>query len=228
MSPVTSTDLAFHDWTIEQREIDRHVARRGRQHAFESVDPVRTALVVIDVVPFFAHESPYVRGIVPNVNALADELRLSGGTVAWVVPGYQAPSATEREFFGDVVAESYARSGGEGEPAERLWSGLAVATEDLVVEKTARSAFFPGRSALPDLLTQRGLDTVLVTGTVANVCVEASVRDAATLGYRVILVADAVAAMRDQDLNATLHTVYRSFGDVRSTAEVLELIRSGS
>lgn len=221
---MTSTDLAFHDWAIEEREIRRHVSRRGRQHAFETIDPSRTALVVIDVVPFFADESAYVRGIVANVNALAGGLRSAGGTVAWVVPGYQEPSATEREFFGDVVAESYARSGGDGEPAARLWSDLAVADDDLVAEKTARSAFFPGRSALPDLLADRGIDTVVVTGTVANVCVEASVRDAATLGYRVILVADAVAAMRDQDLNATLHVVYRSYGDVRSTSEVLGLI----
>lgn len=49
-------------------------------------------------------------------------------------------------------------------------------------------------------------------------------RDASTLGYRVIMVADSNAAMRDQDHNATLHTIYRSFGDVRSTAEVIGMI----
>jgi hypothetical protein len=40
------------------------------------------------------------------------------------------------------------------------------------------------------------------------------------------MVADANAAMRDQDHNATLHTIYRSFGDVRSTAEVIGVIES--
>jgi nicotinamidase-related amidase len=49
-------------------------------------------------------------------------------------------------------------------------------------------------------------------------------RDASTLGYRVIMEADANAAMRDEDLNATLHTIYRSFGDVRPTGEVLRLL----
>ncbi len=39
-----------------------------------------------------------------------------------------------------------------------------------------------------------------------------------------IFVADANAAMRDQDLSATLHTIYRSFGDVRTTTEVIDLI----
>ena len=55
-------------------------------------------------------------------------------------------------------------------------------------------------------------------------CCESSARDASTLGYRVVLVADANAAMRDQDHNATLHTIYRSFGDVRPTREVVELL----
>jgi nicotinamidase-related amidase len=66
---------------------------------------------------------------------------------------------------------------------------------------------------------------VIVTGTVTNVCCESSARDASTLGYRVILVADGTAARRDEDHNATLHTIYRSFGDVRTTDEVVGLIR---
>ena len=38
------------------------------------------------------------------------------------------------------------------------------------------------------------------------------------------MVADANAARRDEDHNATLYTIYRTFGDVRPTFEVLELI----
>lgn len=38
------------------------------------------------------------------------------------------------------------------------------------------------------------------------------------------MVADANAAKCDQDLNATLHTIYRSFGDVRTTDEPIDLL----
>jgi nicotinamidase-related amidase len=217
-------DVATHDWFVEQRELERHEERRGRRHAYEQLEPRRTALVVVDVVPFFVRESAYVRGIVPRVNALAACLRHAGGVVAWVVPGFVEPSRKDREFFGDEVAERYARSGGEGPPASRLDRSLDVAAADLVVEKTARSAYFPGSSPLPGLLAERGVDTLVVAGTVTNVCVEHTVRDASSAGLRVILVADACAAMRDRDHNATLHVVYRSYGDVRSTDEVLRLI----
>ena len=227
MTSSAPTDVAHHDWFVEEREYRRHEARRGRRHAYEHLDPTRTALVVIDVVPFFARESPYVRGILPRVNALADGVRAAGGVVAWVVPGYTEPTPKDREFFGDVVAEAYARSGGEGAPVDRLDPGLAVAAGDVVVEKLARSAWFPGSSALPDLMAERGVDTIVVAGTVTNVCVEATVRDASTTGMRVVLVADACAAGTDRDHNATRHVVYRSYGDVRSTEEVLGLLATG-
>jgi nicotinamidase-related amidase len=122
------------------------------------------------------------------------------------------------------MAATLGRSGGEGPLRQRLWHEFEVDDADLLVEKSATSALFPGRSPLPELLAQRGADTVLITGTVTNVCCESSARDASTLGYRVIVVADGNAARRDEDHNATLHTVYRTFGDVRSTGEVLALI----
>ena len=48
---------------------------------------------------------------------------------------------------------------------------------------------------------------------------ESSARDAGPLGYRVIMVADANVARRDEDHNATL---YRTFVDMRPTADILE------
>jgi nicotinamidase-related amidase len=215
-----------HDWLIEDREYARQEQRRGRRHAFEVIEPARTAVVVIDMVPFFVAEMEYARGIVPNISRITDCVRRTGGTVAWVLPGTPDPSAVADEFFGPDVATMYRRSGGNGPLRERLWHELEVHDHDLVVEKTAPSAFFPGRSPLSELLGARGIDTVLITGAVTNVCCESTARDASTLGYRVIMVADGNAARRDQDHNATLHTIYRSFGDVRSTSDVLQLIET--
>lgn len=219
-------DVAHHDWFIEPREVDRQVARRGRVHAYEQLAPRMTALVIVDVVPFFVEESAYVRGIVPTINRLATHLRAHGGTVAWVVPRTTSPTPRAREFYGDEVAERYAHSGGDGTPRERLWPGLDVHEADVVADKPGPSAFFPGTCDLHDELTTRGITTLLVTGTVTNVCVESTVRDAAALDYRVVLVADACAAVRDQDHNATLHVVYRSFGDVRSADGVIGLLEA--
>ena len=216
-----------HDWRIEPREYERHESRRGRRHGFEHIAPRRTALIVIDMVPFFVEANPYTAGIVANIARLAETLRTAGGTVAWVVPAATPPSPARVEFLGPDIAERYRQSGGGGAPRDRLWHELTPDRTDLVVEKTAASPFFVGASPLHEMLRSRGVDTVIVTGTVANVCCESTVRDAAELGYRTIMVADANSAQRDADLNATLHTVYRSFGDVRPTVELLDLIEGG-
>jgi nicotinamidase-related amidase len=227
MESTSAVTPLLHHWHIETREYARQESRRGRRHAFEHLDPSRTALVVVDMVPFFLEEGGHTQGIVPNVSSLADALRAAGGTVVWVLPGAGEPSAVSDEFLGPEIARMFRASGGEGPLRDRVWREFEIQDEDLLVEKTAASAFFPGRCELPSMLADRGTDTVLITGTVANICCESSARDASTLGYRVIMVADANAARRDQDLNATLHTVYRTFGDVRPTSEVLGLIAGG-
>lgn len=216
--------MTSHAWFIEEREYRRQEARRGRRHAFDHLDPVRTCLVVVDMVPFFVAESEYCQGIVANIGRIASTLRAEGGTVAWVLPGAGLPNFVSDEFFGARQAEVFRRSGGEGPLAGRLWHEFELSPADLLVEKTAPSAFFPGHCDLPEMLRTRSVNTVIITGTVTNVCCESSARDAATLGYRVIMVADANAARRDQDHNAALHTIYRSFGDVRTTDEVIGLI----
>ena len=112
-------------------------------------------------------------------------------------------------------------------PDNPLWPGLHAHPGDLWAEKTASSAFFPGRSPWPEMLSRRGIETVLIAGTATNVCCEASARDAATLGYRVIMLADANAGVNDAAHNATLTTIYRSYGDVRPVADVLRMIEIG-
>ena len=107
------------------------------------------------MVPFFLDENDYAKGIVPNIQLLASVLRSAGGTVARVLPGAVEPAAATLELLGPVIAELYNRSGGDGPLRDRVWHELDVATEDLLVEKTAASAFFPGRCQLPSLLAAR-------------------------------------------------------------------------
>ncbi|MFF1798280.1 hypothetical protein ACFVXQ_29390 [Kitasatospora sp. NPDC058263] len=62
---------------LPRREYARQERRRGRRHAYTRLDPARTALVVVDMVPFF--DGPYERGIIPQIEALAVALRRAGG-----------------------------------------------------------------------------------------------------------------------------------------------------
>ena len=59
-----------------------------------------------------------------------------------------------------------------------------VKPADEIVEKFRFSGFLPGTSELPDRLRARGFDTVLITGTVTNVCCESSARDAMMTNFK--------------------------------------------
>lgn len=177
---------------------------------------------MIDMVKFFVDGSQYARGIVPNLNNAALALREAGGIVAWIVPSAGVPSEWQTGFYGPEVAARYAASGGFGSPVERVASGLAVEEGDLVLEKSSASAFFPGHCDLHESLGQAGITRVVIAGTVTSVCCESTARDAATLGYEVIFLGDATADVSDAAHNASLRTVYRSFGDVRCVSGLFE------
>jgi nicotinamidase-related amidase len=214
-----------HAWKIPDREYQRMEARRGRRHAYTSLTPGRTALVIVDMVRFFVDGDSYGLGIVPQIQALAAGMRRAGGLVVWVLPVVpEQANDWGTEFYGPQTVELLRTSGGAGEVTGRLWPELVVEEGDQVVEKRGTSALFPGNSDLPRLLEARGVDTVIVGGKVTGVCVESTVRDAAALGYRAVLVADAAATYSDEAHNATLTVIYRSFGDVRTAAEVLALL----
>ena len=76
------------------------------------------------------------------------------------------------------------------------------------------------------MLRDRGLDTILVTGTVTNVCCESTARDAMMLNFRTVMVTDGNAAVTDEDHNASLAAFYLTFGDIMSTDMLIALPRA--
>src|SRR3954466_8340119 len=83
-------EAAMHTLSIPQSIVDRVVARRGREHVYDALDPAKTALVVVDMqnafmLPGVAHTlCPMAERIVPNINRLAHALRTAGGKVVWI------------------------------------------------------------------------------------------------------------------------------------------------
>ncbi len=222
----------MHKIDIPQYIIDRVTKARGKLHAFDQFLGPATALVVVDLqnvfmLPPYPTEVPLAREIVPNVNRLAAATRAAGGTVVWVQMTHQEEDQKNWSVFYDHVSNSANRGEGlkrlgRGTHGQALYDGLDVETIDLKVEKNRFSAFIQGSSDLDRLLKARGIDTVLVTGTVTNTCCESTARDAMMLNYKTVMVSDANAAATDDEHNATLVNMLRIFGDVMSTDEVIE------
>lgn len=91
--------------------------------------------------------------------------------------------------------------------------------DDIVLSKTSSSPF--NSTAIHQLLHNLGCDTLLVCGVVTNGCVEGTVRDASDLGYRVIMVDDACAAVTAALHQAAITNLDNAFCNCRPTREVV-------
>jgi ureidoacrylate peracid hydrolase len=227
----------MHKATVRQEIVDRVLARRGRYHWFEELDPRRTALLVIDMQELFcapggAAEVPGSRDIVEPINQLTGELRALGVPIVWVLhANSQTGGRSDWELFfnyvvADTVREKTLESLAPGR--QQVWSGLTVDPADCKIIKNRYSALIPGSSGLERLLRSLDIDTVLVAGTKTNVCCEATARDAMMLDFKVVMVSDCCAALSDDEHRAALENIIQQFGDVMSGDEVLDRLRRRS
>jgi ureidoacrylate peracid hydrolase len=226
-----------HHTKIRREILDRVLARRGRVHWFDTLDPAKTAAVIIDMQETFCApggpaEVPSARGIVGNINTLTAGLRMRGVPVIWVLhANARRGGATDWDmFFNYVVADDVRdRTIGSLAPGrQRVWGDLATVPQDQTIIKNRYSAFIAGSSSLERELRGRGIDTILVAGTKTNVCCEATARDAMMLDFKVVMVSDCCAALSEHEHQASLETIIQQFGDVLTTEEVFARLDSGS
>ena len=219
----------MHRLGLRPEIVERVTARRGRLRLYDSLDPSRTALLVIDMqnaflAPGAPIEVPQARAIVPGINHVAAALRPLGVTVVWVLHENAPDGSDWRGFFEVFVRpENRARAAAalsSGNPLQELWPGLAVEPADLRVAKNRYSAFL-GASRLGEMLAERKIETLLIAGTKTNVCCESTARDAMMLDYKVVLLSDCTAALSDEEHRATLENVVQQFGDVLTADEAL-------
>lgn len=224
----------MHEVRIPQKVLRQVTALRGRLHRWEKLSSARAALLVIDMqngflLPGMPFEVPAGREIIPNINRLAAVVRALGGRVVWVKMTLAGQESDWSVFFDGLAGRSPVKAMPDlfrpGNPGFDLHADLDVRGEDSVVVKTRFSAFHPRSPDLGKALADGGLDTVIITGTLTNICCESTARDAMMHNFKVVFMADATATLSDEEHNATLMNVLRAFGDVRTTEEVIAAIK---
>ncbi|MCI0623799.1 MAG: cysteine hydrolase [Acidobacteria bacterium] len=103
---------------------------------------------------------------------------------------------------------------------------IAPKPEDAVIDKLGYGAFH--RTKLDDTLRKLAVESLVVTGTVTQICVEETAREAFHYGYKTTLVSDAVSSYLPDLHAATLKNFALKFGWVSTTREVLGAMQSQS
>jgi ureidoacrylate peracid hydrolase len=200
----------------------------------ERLAPGNAALLVIDMQNDFCAEEGYIekavgrdasacRAIAARVMTLVDAARAASVPVLWVCANY-APEFVAPHFLLKQRERAIETVCCAPESWGAAFYGVSARPDEPVVEKHTYSAFV--KTALDGLLRARGVRSLIFTGVQTNVCVESSVRDAAALGYHIVVAEDAVASHTRELHDATLANVRIFFGDVVPAQTIAQAWRS--
>ena len=224
----------MHKPAIYPSVIARATERRGGMRIFDNLDVNRTAHIVVDLqngfmAPGQVAEIGTAREIVPSVNRISAALRDAGGLVVYIQNTFDAEaiagwSTYFNHFCTPARRQRMIDAFTPGAFGHDLWAGLDVLPEDLKVRKRRFGAFAPGASDLHEILQDRGIDTLIITGTASQVCCESTARDAMMMNYKVFFIADGNATFNDEEHNATLSALAHTFCDVVDTDTMVGII----
>lgn len=191
------------------------------------LDPLRTALVVVDMQNDFCSPQGAMASLGLDVSAndalvrrlpgFVDDLRRQGALVVWVRhverPDMVSPAEAVRREATGLARVPICAPGSWG---AQLVDALHPVDGDVSLEKWRFSAFVG--TPLPQILHAHGRDQIVVCGTAANVCVDSTVRDASMRGLRVVVPSDMVGWTRRHLADAALETLALYFGEVVASA----------
>ena len=207
----------------------------------DRLTPAHTALIVIDVQRYFVHpEYPFgkwVAGIIPggidayyqrvrdlvipNIQRLLEAARQRGLFIVFTEAGSLRPDGADLPGW---MRRHIAMSGAAvyppfSDPSCRVDDSVAPRPGELILQKTTSGPL--NSTKLDQTLRVLGIDTVIVTGVVTDVCVAQTAREFGDRDFNAIVVEDACASTDEARHKAALETIAITFGFVESTEQVL-------
>jgi biuret amidohydrolase len=154
-------------------------------------------MIVVDMQNDFVQEGapieiPRARAMVPRLNRLLNVCRAHQIPVIYihhVIRGGDIDAGRLADHH-EAIRNNHAIIAGT--PNVEIYDELKPQPGDLVVAKPRYSAFYG--TDLEAILRSKGIDTLIISGTVTNVCCESTTRDAFSRDDKVIFLSDGNAA----------------------------------
>jgi nicotinamidase-related amidase len=180
-----------------------------------AIDPKTTALIIVDmqndfVKPGGALVVPTAAQTIPAIQVLGALARSHGMAV------FYTQDTHER---GDIEFPIWGQHVLRGSWGWRIVDELAPEDGERIIEKLRYDGFFG--TPLDHELRLKRIETVIVCGTVANICVLHTAGSAALRGYKVILPVDAISAITPFDLQTAIRQTAFLYRGVITTAEAI-------
>ncbi len=189
-----------------------------RQDGAITLDPARTAVLVIDMINEFCKPGgkmvlPGYEALMPAQTALITRARALDVPVIFVQDSHRKNMRRDREWVKRTP------HGVENTWATEVIDDLTPQPDDIRIIKHRYSAFY--QTDLDLVLKDMLVDQVIIFGVVTNICVRSTVHDAFFLGYDVVVPADACAATGPREQVSSLYDIATHFGAVSQAAAVI-------
>jgi len=157
----------------------------------------RTAILVVDMQNDFVHENgalrvPAAAATVEPIRSLLERARKAGALVIYTQDWHSSDDPEFRIWPAHCVAGTW---------GAQIISELSPRPGEFTVRKTTYDPFF--RTELEGILGEKGVENLVVVGTVANICVLHAAGSAALRGLKVVVPKDCISALNDFDLLLT-------------------------
>lgn len=225
---------------------------RAKNESPIPLDPHRTALIVVDMQQYFTQPSyPFTEVfnslspgalsgylkrvqevVIPSIEKLLSCFRNLGSPVVFTAVGTETGDGRDlpcwlRSFDELGVAVLGSRVWPRiGDPSWQIDEALKPQPGEPVVSKFSAGTF--ATTGLEQRLRHQGVDSVVVTGVSSDVCVSTTAREAADRGFRTVIVSDGCTTLSEQMHHASLETFNIAFGWVRTSDEIVALLRPAS
>jgi nicotinamidase-related amidase len=181
------------------------------------LDPATTALVVIDMQNDFVKDGGSLQvanaeQTIPVIHGLLEQARQA---LARVVYSQDTHAEGDPEF--DIWPEHAL----EGSWGWEIVEELTPREGETVIRKPRYDAFY--RTDLEGRLQEWGIRTLVICGTVANICVHYTAASAAIRWYDVVIPRDATSALEPFDLESSLRQTAFLFAGVVTDADRIAL-----
>ncbi len=195
------------------------------------INPEKTALLVIDMQNDFIEEGsvlevPNIRDQIPKIKKLIETCRGIGIPIIYTKQVYRADTAV-RPLILDMFTLLDKKGLREGSEGAEIHKDLKPLPSDFIVKKLRFSAFYNTdlESILRNIKSRRSIDTVIICGTVTNICCESTARDAFERDYRVVFGSDITSAWSDEFQKLSLQIINYAFGWVMSYDEIIRALK---
>lgn len=191
----------------------------------------RCALIVVDMQNYFVLEGaplecPDARMQIPLIQAIISKCRELGVPIIYTLHEPDPACCPLEAGMTPWIMEFGALAGTE---EAKVVDELTPESGDILVSKRRFSAFY--QTELELILRnlkkdEQPVDTLIICGTLANVCCESTVRDAYFRDFKVVFGTDINAAMTPEALNATIDNMY-FFGRAMDCASIISALEAG-